>query len=321
MPHKRTRDQQSHHLILKLNVVAFLSTIILTALFVQPDHSNVTGNFVGVLNPTATVESQQPTMSPPVEPTQADYERLFARATAEAPVNLAGYVNAPSDVLLRGEPCVEANIVGQLSHLDAVRVFGQSADKVWIKIQDQNSGNIGWVFVQFIVVADTIESLPILGYAGQIKAPGGLIVRSEPFIMADSVGQLRNNEFVTVFAQSYDSRLVKIQSHADDSTIGWVFAQFINVEGDKENLPILGYPAQINVAGGIYLRAEPRVDVGTTDKLNDAELVTVFGQSHDNLWVRVQSLNNPRLNGWTFATFIEMNDGIDHLPIIEQEFP
>lgn len=240
MPRKRKQDYRSRNIHSKLTLFALVMTVIFTALFVQVLDVPVAENPVVEVNPTATVVPQQPTMPPPtVEQTLADYERLFVRATAEAGVNLPATIQAGGQLMLRTEPRIDTETVGPLYNGEHIQVLGRSADSNWLKIKDQDSAMIGWVYKVFISGIDDVETLPIIGYAGQINAPGGMIIRVEARVDSETIGQLSNGDLVTVIGKSVDNQWVKIQSHADPEIVGWVFSQFINVSTPIDSLPFV----------------------------------------------------------------------------------
>ena len=86
-------------------------------------------------------------------------------------------------------------------------------------------------------VSETI-TLPADGTPAAVEAPGGIIVRLEPRVDTETVGQLQDGDLVTALGRSVDQQWIQIQS-ADGTLTGWVFVQFIAVEGGADSLPII----------------------------------------------------------------------------------
>jgi|GEM_PF-2168006 len=197
---------------------------------------------------------------------------------------------------------------------------------------------------------DTVA--PATGVPGAIQAAGGIIVRSAPRVDAETVGQFANADPVTVLGISADQQWIQVQS-TDGSVTGWVFVQFVAVDGGVDGLPTIdpnattaapppppatntttdttadtatttdttastgaGIPGAVQAAGGIVVRAEPRVDTETVGQLENADPVTVLGLSVDQQWIQVQSTDGS-VTGWVFVQFITVDGGLDGVPVVD----
>lgn len=196
-----------------------------------------------------------------VELENAVPETLQAGASTDTN-GVPAVVEAPGGIIVRVEPRVDASTAGQLQDGDAVTAFAVSEDQQWIQVQN-DAGVLGWVFVQFVSVEGGIGAVPIGTVItpttdtetetepppatttdtssgdtnGSVTAPGGIIVRAQPRVDTETVGQLQDGDPVFVLGRSVDQQWVQIESATGVS--GWVFVQFITVDGGAESLPVI----------------------------------------------------------------------------------
>jgi len=225
---------------------------------------------------TTTETTTEPTVQPPPE----------TEDTTTATTGTPAAIQAAGGIIVRAQPRVDAETVGQLQNADPVTALGRSVDQQWIQVQSTDGTITGWVFVQFVAVDGGIENLPTIdpnaeptvpsppatnnattetttdttadttttdttadtsaGVPGAIQAAGDIVVRAEPRVDTDSVGQLASAAPVTVLARSVDQQWIQVQS-TDGTITGWVFAQFVAVDGGIEELPIVD-PSTDNTA-------------------------------------------------------------------------
>lgn len=80
------------------------------------------------------------------------------------------------------------------------------------------------------------------GAPATIQSPGGIIVRPEPRVDSATVGQLQDGDAVSALGRSVDQQWVQVQS--EDGVTGWIFVQFVSIEGGAESLPIIDPSAE-----------------------------------------------------------------------------
>jgi len=81
------------------------------------------------------------------------------------------------------------------------------------------------------------ETTSANGTPAIVEAPGPVVVRALPRVDTDTIGQIQDGDTVTALGRSVDQTWVQIQSA--EGLSGWVFVQFVNVEGGTESLPIV----------------------------------------------------------------------------------
>jgi uncharacterized protein YgiM (DUF1202 family) len=94
----------------------------------------------------------QPTTAPPPPATTTD------TTTADG---ISATIEAPGPVVVRAEPRVDTDTIGQVQDGDTVTALGRSVDQTWVQVTSAD-GLTGWVFVQFAIVEGGIETLPII---------------------------------------------------------------------------------------------------------------------------------------------------------------
>jgi hypothetical protein len=75
------------------------------------------------------------------------------------------------------------------------------------------------------------------GVPATIQSPGGIIVRPEPRVDSATVGQLQDGDAVIALGRSVDQQWVQVQN--EEGVTGWVFVQFVAIEGGANTLPII----------------------------------------------------------------------------------
>jgi uncharacterized protein YgiM (DUF1202 family) len=181
---------------------------------------------------------------------------------------------------------------------------------------------------------------------GIINAPGGMLVRGEPAVNADTTGQLNDMDIVMIVAVSDDQLWLQVQNE-DGSLVGWVFKQFVDVEGGDDALSTLGATAQpipstdagtsadttddatadtpsadggvageIQSASPIVIRNLPRVDTDSVGQLDNATPLTILGKSVDQSWLLVRSADGS-IEGWIFQNFVAFTGSLDSVPVVD----
>ncbi len=155
----KRKPKQRKYLPLKLSFLGIIGLGIVAILFVPLSPSTDDKDI-------ATNASPTPTQIVPIatEDTQenADLQRLFVRATAQAQGGIPAQIGAPSNVTLRVGPRVDTSVFGGVSDGTIVTALGQSYDGVWVKITHHDFTQAGWVFVQFVTLPEGIENLPVI---------------------------------------------------------------------------------------------------------------------------------------------------------------
>ena len=226
--------------------------------------------------PADTTTTDTATVPPPADTTTTD--------TTTVATGTPAAINAPGGIIVRAEPIVNAETVGQLSNTDPVTALGISGDQLWVQVQNTDGSITGWVFAQFVAVdggiealetvdpnavvppppatntttetttdttttdtstttdttttADTSETTPAVGTPGAIQSGGPVVVRNLPRVDTETIGQFDNGTPVTVLGKSVDLNWIQVQS-TDGSVTGWIFQQFVAVDGGTESLPII----------------------------------------------------------------------------------
>lgn len=96
------------------------------------------------------------------------------------------------------------------------------------------------IFGDSIVSSATEATAPVAGASvlpATIEAGGGVIVRQEPLVDSNNIWQLLNGESVQAIGRSNDNQWIRIIIPSPNGGAGWVFSQFISVEGGSELLP------------------------------------------------------------------------------------
>lgn len=124
-PKRKSHNRQ--HLLLKATLLAIMvivgGAISFVSLSPPIDDKNLITSYWAVeasstpqVIATVTVDFQS----------NSDFPTLFIRATAQAHGGIPAYINAPGGILLRAEPTLETEIVGQLHDGSSVIALGQS---------------------------------------------------------------------------------------------------------------------------------------------------------------------------------------------------
>ena len=94
--------------------------------------------------------------------------------------------------------------------------------------------------------AANTDTTPANGTPATIQAPSPVVVRSQPRVDTDNIGTIQDGDTVTALGRSLDQTWVQVQSA--DGLTGWVFVQFVSVEGGAESLPIIDPNATTTIA-------------------------------------------------------------------------
>ncbi len=87
---------------------------------------------------------------------------------------------------------------------------------------------------------------PTSGITATIEAPSTVVIREFPRVDSGTIGQVQDGDTVTALGRSVDQTWVQIQSA--EGLTGWIFVQFILVEGGAESLPVIDPDTTANTA-------------------------------------------------------------------------
>lgn len=237
-----------------------------------------TGEYIADETAQTTTTGSASVPPPAANPTAVPTQVTTTTTTTTVATGIPAAINAPGGIIVRAEPVVNADTVGQLSNTDAVTALSISADQLWIQVQSTDGNITGWVFAQFVEVDGGIDVLPTfdpnapvapppatntttttttdtstttddttttdtattpsVGVTGAIQSGGPVVVRDLPRVDTETIGQFENDTPVIVLGKSVDLNWIQVQS-TDGSLTGWIFQNFVAVDGGVESLPIV----------------------------------------------------------------------------------
>ena len=129
-------------------------------------------------------------------------------------------------------------VPGDIVRSQDIEGLSLRVDDVWttllMKVNDATLLILGEVEWQNRA-AETSDAAP--GLPAVIQSPGGIIIRAEPRVDTDTVAQLSADGAIRALGRSLDQQWIQIQSAA--GLTGWVFSQFVSVDEDAADLPIV----------------------------------------------------------------------------------
>lgn len=180
----------------------------------------------------------------------------------------------------------------------------------------------------------------------QVDSPAGLNVRSQPNTTGDIVGLLNEGDTVPALAVSADEEWIQVE--LEDGAIGWVFAEFVTVDGNLSDigaspLPPAAAPGIIQVsdvmtsgivppspyssiipgetpavvvavADGAIARLQPDPAADELTLLPQGAALAAVSRSADGDWIEIE-MPDGNLNGWVARAVVSVTPDIDTLPV------
>jgi uncharacterized protein YraI len=175
-------------------------------------------------------------------------EAEAARPTVEVPT---GGIN------VRAGPGLDFALLGRLEDGETATVVGQSEAGDWWQIEYAAAAEgVGWITAALVDFKADPATLPVVvvqregdvfptqlptptvpAVAGTVEALDAVNVRLEPKLDAPRLGGLFLGETADVVAVSEDGQWWQIDYQGD---LGWVAAEFVRFQGNREAVPIFG---------------------------------------------------------------------------------
>jgi uncharacterized protein YraI len=202
--------------------------------------------------------------------TQTTRQRGASALTAEAtteptdePTSAGPVVKIPAGgVNVRRGPGTNFDLLGRLDEGRVIVVVGKNEIGDWWQIEyDQGENGLGWVadaVVDFSGDPDNVSVAPLPGeptptptitptptptepvIAGTIEATDAINVRDEPSTEGTLIGGLYLGDTADVLAVSKDGDWWLIEFPDGPDGTGWVAAEFVRFQGDRQAVPIFG---------------------------------------------------------------------------------
>lgn len=209
----------------------------------------------------------------PVEQTAPTTSETTDTATTVTGDGVTATIEAPggAGVIIRREPRVDTDTIGQLANGDTVSALGRSVDQQWVQIQD-STGVVGWVFQQVLVVEGGPESLPIIdpaeasSTAAQQQAPPPVTGNSST---ATTSGD--TPEFTSMQAFNFTSE--GVPSDCGTASGGIMIQSPDGLGTDRIVVMVNGVRFELN--GTVYLRASVNENMNVIGLEGDVHLTAM----------------------------------------------
>jgi uncharacterized protein YraI len=162
-----------------------------------------------------------------------------------------------TQVNVRGEPSLDAAVLGVIAATQTVQIIGQDNTRKWWMIQyDKGPDGLGWITAEFVRAPFNID-VPVIGGPAETDTPTATAaaasltptgksatltdqvnVRNGPGTTFDSLGILNAQQTVYLTGKNATGTWLQIQYPNGPDGTGWISAAYAQVEGVDE-LPIL----------------------------------------------------------------------------------
>lgn len=261
----------------------------------------------------------------------APAETAVSTPAATANITLTGTVTGTTILNIRNGPGVEFTQIGTLRQAQAVTIVGRNSADTWAQIQ-LTDGQLGWISRQFLAVAPTFATLPLVGVTPGPNTGGAatatvvgttpLNVRSGPGLTAPILQRAAGGATVTLQGRNSAGDWVQIQLAAGQ--VGWVSAQFLTPTTPITNLPVLNPSAaptsstgvgtgQVVNAGLLNVRNGPAITATRIATLPTNQTLNLVGRNQDGSWLQIQLADGSL--GWVNRPYVQTTVDIMSLPV------
>lgn len=162
-------------------------------------------------------------------------------------------------------------------------------------------------------------------------------VRSAPDKNATALGLLNATDRVLAVGRDSSEKWLMIVYPPQSSTTGWVSVEFLQVEGDLAQLPVMqagaplpegGTPLppptatsdirQAKVTQTINVRAGPATIYDAVGTVSAGTMVILTGRNEINNWIQIEFPEGPEGRGWVAALYVE-NPNLQGLPYYDNQ--
>ncbi len=154
-------------------------------------------------------------------------------------------------------------------------------------------------------------------------------VRAQPSAGATQLGVLAPFIQIQIIGRDSSDGWYRIQYSQAPDGIGWVTAQYINVQGTtKDKIPVVGGTAATSapnetagptVSGTVIQQVNVRTGPGTEfdaiGTLNPNDVVTLIGKDVGGDWLEIQYPSAPDGKGWIAGAYVQA-ESLEGLPIV-----
>lgn len=174
----------------------------------------------------------------------------------------AGTIEAPGVVTIRGDARVDSSSVGTIQTGDTVRALGRSVDQQWVQIRSVE-GVVGWIFAQFVIVPEGLETLPIIDPATAASSSTSNLVQSAPPPPADASNTTVNTNGQVPYLPMQAFNFVSKNTDRDcDSHDSGILLQ--TPDSVTDNVPFLINNTEILFNGTLFVKAVADVNLNVT---------------------------------------------------------
>jgi len=189
--------------------------------------------------PEFVTATQPPTAAPaasqtPLPPTPAPTVTPIAGTTT-------------TEVNVRADTSTVSESLGLIPPFSAVQIIGRDVSGNWLRILFNEGA--GWVRADFVQVTDASAVIPVWdagtggGSAGRGVVLRGVNVRNGPGQGFESLGLLNQNDVVSILEKDSSGEWMKIEYSAAPSGMGWVAAEFLQIE-NVDAIPVMAATAE-----------------------------------------------------------------------------
>lgn len=194
--------------------------------------------------------------------------------------------------------------------------------------------------------APTVEAQPTqivtdgAPITGTVNITVGLNARSTPDTNGELISLLPNATILTLTGRTADNEWLR--TTLSETVSAWVFADFIEVSGGLNAIPVIEVPgisattpltdttapveptpasaapvteatASVNTLLGAAVRAAPASTADALDTATYENVLIVTGRSADNLWLQVDMAET---QGWVLVSAVDLSVDLESLPVV-----
>ncbi len=197
--------------------------------------------------------------------------------TTTTATGIPATIQAPSGIIVRAQPRVDTDTVGQLQDGDAVTALGRSLDQQWIQVQSP-SGITGWVFLQFVAVEGGTDALPVIdpsAAATNNTAPPPATNNTVPPPPAAGITTTTGDQPEFTLMQAFNVSTIDVEDACQDSTdSGMVIQSPDDIDG---NMILRINGVDVELSGTIFIRSEKNVNMDVTALEGEVTLTALDG--------------------------------------------
>ncbi|GAB4568768.1 MAG: hypothetical protein Fur0017_12520 [Anaerolineales bacterium] len=158
-----------------------------------------------------------------------------------------------TEVNVRAGTSTASESLGTMPPFSAVQIVGKDVSGNWLRILFQDGA--GWVRADFVQVTDASAEIPVWdSEAGNGSVRGvvlrGINVRNGPGQNFESLGLLNQNDVVSILEKDPSGTWIKIEYPAAPDAVGWVAAEFLQIE-NVDAIPTFAVTAEAIATKGV----------------------------------------------------------------------